>query len=238
MSFDASWEEKIYAQKKHINRYPYGELVSIFFNSLKFLPKERLENKKSIKILELGCGSGNNLWFFSELGFDVYGVDGSQSACSIAKELLLSKNLKANVQQCYFDKLPFDDESIDIIIDRESTYCGKLEDIKRWWREADRVLKKGGLVISFKFSDDNPDLPKLDSKEIKALKLEKNTYTDIENGTFADTGVVHFCTYEELFEIFSFCDIKFINKNSSQTIYDTVNNQFYYSEWIVVGVKK
>lgn len=31
MSFDTNWENEIYSQEKHINRYPYGELVSVFF---------------------------------------------------------------------------------------------------------------------------------------------------------------------------------------------------------------
>ena len=65
------WESEVYSKHKQLNRYPYGELVSVFFNSLKYLKTGRL------RILELGCGAGNNLWFFSELGHLVYGIDGS-----------------------------------------------------------------------------------------------------------------------------------------------------------------
>ena len=63
MSFDNSWETSIYSKGKHINSYPYGELVSVFFNSLKYL-KTGIKTKEEMKILELGCGAGNNLWFF------------------------------------------------------------------------------------------------------------------------------------------------------------------------------
>lgn len=237
MSFDYKWEKNIYSEGKHLNRYPYGELVSIFYNSLKYLDTG-INNKSNIKILELGCGAGNNLWFFSENGFDTYGIDGSNSACNIAKELCQSKKQKVNIQQAYFDNLPFEDNSMDIIIDRESTYCGTKENIKRWWKEASRVLKVGGIIISFKFSDKNPDLLKILSGELNATKIETNTFEDIEKGTFKDTGIVHFSTYDELFEIFNFCDIKYINQHSAKTIYDTVNNQYNFDEFIIVGVKK
>ena len=236
-SFDKSWETKIYSQGRHINRYPYGEIVSIFFNSLKYL-ETGIKEKSEIKVLELGSGAGNNLWFIAESGFQVFGIDGSHSVCDIAKKQLLDRGVDVSIQQALFEKLPFEDNSIDIIIDRESTYCGKIADIKSWWCEAQRVLKKGGIVISFMFNDENPDLKKIKRGLLNAQKVEKNTYVDVEKGTFFDTGIVHFTSYEELFEIFSFCDIKFINKHMSETIYDTVDSQFNYSEWIMVGVKK
>ena len=92
--------------------------------------------------------------------------------------------------------------------------------------------------MSFKFSNQNPDLIKINNDELSASKIEINIFKDIEQGTFKDTGIVHFSTCEELFEIFDFCDIKYINRHSAKTIYDTVNNQYNYDEWIIVGVKK
>lgn len=145
MSFDNSWESLIYGKNKHINQYPYGELVSVFFNSLKYLPEDIRKNRKTTKVLELGCGAGNNLWFINELGFQVYGIDGSKTACEIGKNNLKNRGADSvHIQQAYFDKLPFDDNSIDIVIDRESTYCGTSKNIKKWWVEANRVLKRGG----------------------------------------------------------------------------------------------
>lgn len=237
MSFDSSWEENIYSQKKHINRYPYGELVSIFFNSLQLLATNA-RDREDIKVLEIGSGTGNNLWFIAQEGFKTYSIDGSRSACKIASELCKARNVKVDIQQAYFDKMPFDDESMDIIIDREATYCGTLSDIKLWWQEANRVLKKGGLIISFKFSDTHPDLIKIKEGILKAQEIEANTYKNIESGSFHNTGIVHFSTYDELFDIFSFCDIKLINANTSSTLYNTSNNQYNYAEWIIVGVKK
>jgi len=236
MSFDTSWEESIYSKKLQNNKYPYGELVSVFFNSLRFLPQKLLENKKDIKVLELGSGAGNNLSFIAENGFDVYGIDGSKSACENTKSNLKNQNIK--ILHAYFDNLPFKDNSIDIVIDREATYCGNLKDIKSWWSEANRVLKQGGIVISFKFDDSHPDLKKIKNLLIKAKKVENNTYRNIQDGAFKDTGIAHFSSYDELFEIFSFCEIMSITKNENKIIYNNSNNKFNYSEWIIVGVKR
>ena len=135
MSFDTNRENEIYSQEKHINRYPYGELISVFFNSLRFL-NTKIQDKKDVSILELGCGTGNNLWFLSELGMNVFGIDGSKSACEIANRLCDERNVQVNIINAHFDSLPFEDNKFDIIIDRESTCSGTQENIKLWWQEA------------------------------------------------------------------------------------------------------
>lgn len=48
-------------------KYPDGELVRYFF-------KNNL-NLKSLKVLELGCGNGNNLALFADYDYDVIGVE-------------------------------------------------------------------------------------------------------------------------------------------------------------------
>jgi len=235
MSFSMEWEKKVYSQNKQINRYPYGELVSIFFNSLNYLNNN---HKKNIKILELGCGTGNNVKFISELGYDVYGIDASQSACEIANNFIKENNLKATILESKFNNLPFDDNNFDMIIDREAMYCGTLNDIKESWLEANRVLKNGGVIISFMYTSDNTWCKKANEDDYIATKVEKNTFIDFKQGNFKDTGIVHFCEYDELFSIFNFLDIKLINKHTNNTVYSDGSMEFAYDEWIVVGVKK
>ena len=236
MSFSKEWEKEVYSQRKQINKYPYGEFVSIFFNSLKFLPEKK--EKKNIKILELGCGTGNNIKFMSELGYDVYGVDGSKSACIIANDFLLHQKIEATIIKSNFQELPFENDSFEMIVDREATYCGTINDIKESWKEASRVLKKGGIVISFMYTTDNKWCKKANNDNSLANKIEKNTFTNFKDGNFKNTGIVHFTEYKEIFEIFEFLDIKLINKHSNNTVFSDKTIDFSYDEWIIIGVKK
>jgi cyclopropane fatty-acyl-phospholipid synthase-like methyltransferase len=57
---------------------------------LKILSKNYF--RKEIKILELGFGTGANLWFAAREGFSVFGVEGSKTAVSIAKNFSKLKN--------------------------------------------------------------------------------------------------------------------------------------------------
>jgi len=236
MSFSAEWEKEIYSKNNQINKYPYGEFISIFFNSLKFLTNK--SKKKDIKILELGCGTGNNIKFISELGYDAYGVDGSTSACSIANSFIKKNNLEATIIESKFQTLPFKDEYFDMVVDREAMYCGTLNSIKESWKEANRVLKEGGIVMSFMYTVDNIWCQKANNDNLVAIKIENNTFTDFREGNFKNTGIVHFTEYDELFEIFDFLDIKLINKHSNHTVFSDNSISFSYDEWIVIGVKK
>lgn len=235
--FDQAWEDKIYSRNAQINRYPYGDLVPTFFHGLKYLQTGAPSPGKT-KVLEIGCGAGNNLWFLCRERFDVYGVDGSESACEIARKQLAGHGFEPAIHKAEFGDLPFEDQTLDIIVDREATYCGTLEDIKATWKEACRVLKKGGLVISFFYSDDHPDCVEANKNSAFASKIENNTFTDFQGGTFKDTGIAHFATRKELTEIFDFLDIKFVNKHSTTTIYESCDYHYHYSEWVVVGIKK
>lgn len=69
------WEQ-IHSQRAW-GRYPNEELVKFIGKNFFRIPKEERQN---IKILELGCGQGANLWFLAKEGFDVYGIDISPSA--------------------------------------------------------------------------------------------------------------------------------------------------------------
>lgn len=93
-SFDKSWEENIYFKGKQLNVYPYDVLVSIVAKNFFHIPKE---NKKKIKVLDLGCGAGNNAKFLAENGLSVYGIDGSATAISTCKKRFKEWDLRGRV---------------------------------------------------------------------------------------------------------------------------------------------
>ncbi len=74
---------------------------------------------------------------------------------------------------------------------------------------------------------------------ISGDKLEEGTYTNISEGAFHDIGTVNFASLDELKEQHSFLEIKYINEHTNKTVEDySGDNDFFYSEYILVGVKK
>tara|TARA_B100001989_G_C24330657_1_gene359812 strand:+ start:87 stop:455 length:369 start_codon:yes stop_codon:yes gene_type:complete len=81
------WELEIYKKKNQLNKFPYLEIVSFFRN-------KKFKKKSKIKVLEIGCGAGNNLLFLAQEGFNVSGTDVSPSAINFAKKAFVKNNLK------------------------------------------------------------------------------------------------------------------------------------------------
>ena len=70
--------ELTYKKGMHINSWPWSDLVSLVNKYAKS------DQNSKIKILELGCGTGNNIPFLSSLG-QYWGVDFSGTAVEFTK---------------------------------------------------------------------------------------------------------------------------------------------------------
>ena len=56
---------------------------------------DSLDIKSDLNIVDLGCGSGGNLWMLANEGFRTYGLDISSKSIQITKKIL-GKILKKN----------------------------------------------------------------------------------------------------------------------------------------------
>lgn len=120
----------------------------------KFFMSDSLEKRKDIKILEVGCGSGGNLWMIAKEGFDAYGIDGSEEAINICGRHLKEKwGVNAKLEVSTFDNLPFIDEYFDAVVDVVSLQHLNIRMSESALNEINRVLKKGGLFYSYRLSD-------------------------------------------------------------------------------------
>lgn len=119
MNLNSSWDpiwESVFKNQEW-GKYPGESLIQ--FIARNFYALER----KNIRLLEVGCGTGANVWYMSREKFDVYGIDGSDTAIRIARDRLKSENLEATLQVGDILKLPFDDSIFDGVIDFECIYA-------------------------------------------------------------------------------------------------------------------
>jgi len=96
--------------------------------------------KKGMKMLEPGCGRGEFLKNFKDLGLDVVGVDISSEAADFNNGL--------DVRKCDLENesLPFDDNTFDIIYSK--SFIEHLYYPEKYLEEAYRVLKPNGLLLT------------------------------------------------------------------------------------------
>ena len=65
------------------------------------------------RVLDIGCGAGDNLLFFSKLGLDITGVDASPYMISMARERLGSR---CALKRGLAEDLPYDDNEFDLAV--------------------------------------------------------------------------------------------------------------------------
>jgi ubiquinone/menaquinone biosynthesis C-methylase UbiE len=118
------------------NHHPFTEypqkLCSYLFQSFQL--------KAGMKMLEPGCGRGEFLNNFKDLGLDVFGVDISSEAVRLNQDL--------DIKLCDVDRerLPFDDNIFDVILSK--SFIEHLNYPEKYFEEAYRVLKPNGILIS------------------------------------------------------------------------------------------
>jgi SAM-dependent methyltransferase len=93
------------------------------------------------RILEIGCGEGNHLHLFSQLGFDVFGLDASPYMIRRARERL-GPRVMARVGEA--EDLPFEDNEFDLVLFINTLEF--LDNPMEALREAGRVARRAVFV--------------------------------------------------------------------------------------------
>ena len=99
-------------------------------------------NGAGLKVLDVGCGTGNQMKSLHERGFTVVGVDGSADMLEKARV----NNPGAEFHQTDVEKLPFAEASFDLVICIEVLRYLPAND--PCLREMVRVLKPGGVCLT------------------------------------------------------------------------------------------
>lgn len=108
-------------------------------------------------VLDIGMGRGRHAFFFGEHGFQVSGIDLSESSIASVREQMEENGL-ADIDVSVGDmtELPYDGEHFDCVICFHAIYHTNYDGVVRALREIHRVLKDWGeAFISFN-AKDNP----------------------------------------------------------------------------------
>lgn len=103
------------------------------------------------RILEIACGGAQSSIALSKWGAETFGVDLSEKQILYGKKLARSESVEVNLLVCNMEKLPFKDESFDIVTTAVSLFYAP--DMNSVIAEANRVLVRNG---DFTFSTAHP----------------------------------------------------------------------------------
>ncbi len=212
------------------SRYPNEELVRFIGSNFFKLPREE---RKKIKILELGIGQGANVWFLMREGFDIYGIDISKSAVKktferLKEEDLFIKSLESHFKVADIMNIPFENEMFDIVIDIATTWNVTYTDHNKVYKEINRVLKKKGLFFSWhilkgSYGDDGINY------------IDKDTKENVEEGPLSNTGINYFAQYKDLINLLEINGLRIKGKETLERTYENMQKSLKFA--IIIGKK-
>jgi len=129
---------------KDFNSKTFGKYKALDFGKV-YLRKvtnflEKINDKKGLRVLDIGCADGSFSKYLKDLGFEVYGVDISKEAIDNAKRLGINAMIH-DVSK----KFSFEDGFFDIVVMME--VIEHVYDTDFLLDEINRITKKDGILI-------------------------------------------------------------------------------------------
>jgi ubiquinone/menaquinone biosynthesis C-methylase UbiE len=102
------------------------------------------------RVLDVGCGFGQNLLPFADRGFECVGVEIDLQILKVAREIAAERGLPLRFEQGRNHAIPFPNDSFDVLVSIDTLHYEQTgEDARKALREFARVLKpEGALYIS------------------------------------------------------------------------------------------
>jgi len=212
------WEDTF--SKKEWGKYP--PLALVRFVALNYYSRSP---RSEVKILELGSGTGANLWYMAKEGITVYGIEGSSVAVERTIKRFKDENLEQNIGKIfsgnYCHDLNFDNNHFDAIIDIESLYCNPFNQTKELLSNCFKKLKVGGKLFSMTFADGT-----------WGFEGEEVDYHGVNgvDGIMKDLGYGRFTTKEDIEKLYLFPNTKLTNLERQDR---SLMNGKSIKEWII-----
>ncbi len=197
---------------------------------LKFLKKEQKYRVEDRIILDLGCGTGRNSNYLSDLGNKVIGIEISKTALSLAK--IRANNMGVNVDYRLGDigeEYDIPDNFIDIILDITSSNSLNEKGREIYLNEVNRVMKVGGYFFVRALSKDG-------NKNVKNL-LKQSPGREYDTYIIKEIGLTERVFSREDFIKMYTKYFKILNLEK-KTSYTTFNNRIYKRDYWLAYLQK
>lgn len=155
----------------------------------------RAPDRSQVRLLEIGCGPGANVWFMAREGFRVSGIDGSPTAIRKAQQRLAKEELIADLHVGDFVSLPWADNTFDGALDNVSLGSNPSQIIRAALAEVRRVLKPGAPFQASFFTPRTWGCG-------TGTRLEPDGFRNMTEGPLVGTGFCLFLTREQLDDFF------------------------------------
>lgn len=127
--------------------YPWSQVVSFVMRH-----HDRTKPRGQTTVLEIGCGTGANLWFAAREGFRVIGFDASPTAIEHARARFKADALEGTFHVASFAQMQLGQASVDLVIDRASLTCVPLPQMKEAIAKVRAALRPGGVFLTTPYS--------------------------------------------------------------------------------------
>jgi len=223
------WYDHSYSQSglSAQRRYPNEELLRFLGRHYFSVPRAQ---RSAIRMLELGCGSGANLWMIAREGFDAHGIDLSSEAIHLCRQMLESWGVSATLNAGSMTACPYTAGHFDALLDVFSSYCLDESGFTKFLDEVSRLLRPGGRFFSYSpskasdaFRDPGPSR-RIDASTLDGIHRETSPY-------FGNSYPYRFISGQEYQEALGARGIRTVY---SEKVGRTYNNGKEYFEFIVI----
>ncbi len=222
-----NWQS-IYSAGQQLNKYPYEFVVSNYYNY-----KSRRGKADSIRVLDLGCGGGNNALFCAENGANVIALDYSEAALEVVKQRALERNLLENIEARKADFENMDlgniDIDIDFVIDRLSVSHVSRKYAINIYNQVYERMNTGGLIVSNIFSTGHAH------KNYGIYNSNNDIWEKFTDGIFRNLKSAYFYDETEIRELFNKYSLLSLTRETEN---DLVADKGQYEMWKIVAEKR
>lgn len=218
------WED-LFASRQGWGAYPPEELVRFMARNFGTAVPD------TMRVLEIGCGPGPNLWYLLREGYRVAGIDISSTALKMARARIEAESLPAGPE--HFDlrvgdfvDLPWADESFEAVIEIAALYANPLDEIRKAISEIRRCLKPRGLFFGKLFGEQT-------TGSDSGVEIEPGTRRNPDRGPCAGNAVAHFFRQEELKKLF----IEFSRVDIDYVLRTDKGGEIKVQHWLVTAMK-